>query len=138
MNSTRRRHRPLLGGDQGSETVSMAILYPLALLLILLIVQAGMLWHAHNVLAESAQAGANAGRVLGATRDDARAAATGFVSRAGRDLLDTPSVRVDRGAERVSVTVTGTAQRVLPIPGLTFRLSAGSTAPVERWTGSPP
>jgi hypothetical protein len=118
--------------------VSVAILYPLALLLILLIVQAGLLWHAHNVLAESAQAGVNAGRVLGATGDEARAAATGFVSRSGRDVIVAPAVRVDRGTERVSVTVSGTAQRVLPIPGLTFRLSAGAAAPTERWTGSPP
>lgn len=120
-------------GDAGAETVSMAILFPLALLLILAIVQAGMLWHAHNVLASSAQAGVNAGRVLHATPADAHTAARSFVDRAGRDLITAPAVRVDRGAERVSVTVSGTAPRVLPLPGVTFRLTAGAAAPVERW-----
>ncbi len=112
----------------------MAILFPLALLLILAIVQAGMLWHAHNVLAESAQAGVNAGRVLYATPADAHAAASSFLNRAGRNVITAPAVRVNRGAERVLVTVTGTAPRVLPLPGVTLRLTAGAAAPVERWT----
>ncbi len=112
----------------------MAILFPSALLLILAIVQAGMAWHAHNVLAESAHAGVSAGRVLHASTADAHAAALGFVRRAGTNVVTAPTVRVERTGERVSVTVSGVAPRVLPLPGLTLRLSAGATAPVERWT----
>lgn len=112
----------------------MAILFPVALLLILAIVQAGLAWHAHNVLAESAHAGVSAGRVLHARTADAHAAALEFVDRAGNGVVTAPAVHVERTAERISVSVTGTAPRVVPLPGLTLRLSAGASAPVERWT----
>lgn len=113
----------------------MAILFPLALLLILAIVQAGLAWHARNVLAEAAQAGVDAGRVLHAAGDDAHAAATSFVNRAGARVVSAPSVSAHVGPDTVSVTVTGTAQKVLPIPGVEFRLTLGASAPAERWTG---
>lgn len=131
------RLRRLFGGDTGAETVSMAILFPLALLLILVIVQAGLLWHARNVLAESAQAGVSAGRVLHATTSDAQSAATSFVTRAGNGVITSPAVSARVGTDTVTVTVTGTAQRVLPLPGVEFRISMGATAPVERWTAIP-
>ena len=36
-------------------------------------------------------------------------------------------------AADVTVTVTGTAERVLPLPGLTFTVTATVTGPVERF-----
>jgi hypothetical protein len=36
-------------------------------------------------------------------------------------------------AADVTVVVTGTAERVLPIPGLTFAVTATVTGPVERF-----
>lgn len=128
------RPRRRLGGDTGAETVSLAVLFPIAIVLILGGVQAGLYWDARNVLAAAAQAGANTGRVLHATTDDATSAATSFVTRSGTRRISHPAVSAERTADTVTVTVTGTAQKIIPIPGIEFRISMGATAPVERWT----
>ncbi|PXY25421.1 TadE/TadG family type IV pilus assembly protein [Prauserella muralis] len=126
--------------DTGSETVGLAILFPLALLLILTIVQAGLLWHARNVLSGAAQSGVDTGRVLGAGTADAQDAALSFARRAGAGVVDDPAAAAVVSAETVQVSVSGTAQKVLPIPGVQFRFSMRATAAKERFTvpGSAP
>lgn len=118
----------------------MAVLFPLALLLVLTIVQAGVLWHARNVLSEAAQTGVNVGRVAGGTSADAEAAALSFLNRAGDDAVSAPSVSASRAAEIITVTASGTAHRLLPVPGIEFRLRIGASAPVEYFSvpGSDP
>lgn len=116
--------------------MSLAVLFPIAIVLILAGVQAGLYWDARNVLAAAAQAGANTGRVLYATADDATSAATWFVTRSGDRRISNPAVSADRTTDTVTVTVTGNAQKILPIP-IEFRISMGATAPVERWTATP-
>lgn len=120
--------------DRGSETVSLAVLVPVALVLIVLIVQAGLLWHARNVLAASAQAGADSGRVLDGTAEQARGAALDFLRRTAGESLTAPAASADRSLERVTVRVSGTAPTVMPIPGLDLRITVGAAAAVERFT----
>lgn len=130
---TRLPARPHLD-DRGSESVSLAVLFPIVLLLIVLIVQAGLLWHTRNVLAAAAQAGADAGRQHGSTAAGARGAALDFLARTAGEALTAPTARATRDAERVTVEVSGTAPSVLPIPGLQLRISAGAVAATERFT----
>ena len=48
-------------------------------------------------------------------------------------MLTGPQVSVTMTAADVTVQVTGTAERVLPVPGLSFPVTATVTGPVERF-----
>src|SRR5947207_10985036 len=100
------KHR--LVEDAGSESVGLAVLFPIVLLLILSALQGGLWWHAHAVAAQAAQAGVDAGRPVGATTTTAVEAARSFTARAGRGVLTDPKVAATVTAETVQVTVSGT------------------------------
>jgi Flp pilus assembly protein TadG len=123
-----------LGEDTGSESVGLAVLFPVVLLLILSAVQGGLWWYAHAVAAQAAQAGADAGRPVGATNTTAVDAARSFTTRAGSGVLTAPEVQAAVTAETVRVTVSGTAPRLLPIPSLDIRVEASAQASKERFT----
>jgi hypothetical protein len=48
-------------------------------------------------------------------------------------VLTGPQVTVTMTAGDVTVQVTGTAERVVPFPGLSFSVTATVTGPVERF-----
>ncbi|MGC7093964.1 TadE/TadG family type IV pilus assembly protein [Amycolatopsis lurida] len=130
--------RARLHGDTGAESVGLAVLFPVVLLLILSAVQAGLWWHAHAVAAQAAQAGADAGRPVAATITTASDAAHSFADRAGRGILTAPDVRTTITTDTVQVAVSGTAIRLLPIPGLDVRVQANAQAAKERFTTPAP
>lgn len=123
-----------LDNDTGSESVGLAVLFPVVLLLILSAVQGGLWWHAHAVASQAAQAGVDAGRPVGATTATADQAARSFATRAGSGVLTAPEVEAAVTAENVQVTVSATAPRLLPIPGLDIEVSATARAVKERFT----
>ncbi|GAA5121445.1 hypothetical protein GCM10025762_42100 [Haloechinothrix salitolerans] len=118
----------------------MAVVFPVALAVVLGIVQGGLLWDARNALLEAAQAGVTAGRVVHGTSADAEEAALSYLNRAASDDVTAPGVSAHRGVDTIMVTTTGTAQKLLPIPGIELRIRVGSSAPVERFSiaGSSP
>lgn len=120
--------------DTGSESVALAVLFPLALVLILSIVQGGLYWHAHAIAAQAAQAGADAARPLGATSSTASEAARSFTRRAGSGVLTAGQVHARVTADAVTVTVSGTTTRLLPIPGLSLYTRASARTAKERFT----
>lgn len=120
--------------DRGSVTVELAVLFPLFLIVVLTGVQAAVWWHARSVALAAATAGVNAARVLGGTDADGRRAATEVATQAGDGVLTNPQIDAGGDQARVRVAVTGTAPRVLPIPGLDFDVSQIATAPRERAT----
>lgn len=123
-----------LRNDTGAESVGLAVLFPVVLLLILSAVQGGLWWHAHAVVAQAAQAGVDAGRPVGATNTTATQAAQSFATRAGSGVLTAPEVQAVVTAENVQVTVSATGPRLLPIPGLDVEVSATARAVKERFT----
>ncbi|SEP54061.1 TadE/TadG family type IV pilus assembly protein [Amycolatopsis saalfeldensis] len=126
--------RRVRASDRGSESVGMAVVFPVVLVLILSAVQGGLWWHAHAVAAQAAQAGVDAGRPVGATSSAAADAARSFADRAGRGVLTAPQVHATVTATTVAVAVSGTAIRLLPIPGLDFPVSVSAQASKERFT----
>lgn len=130
--------RGWLGGQDGASTVETVLLLPLVLLLTLLPVQAGLVWHAHQVLVAAAQEGARASRQADLSAAQAQAAgsasALAFTAQAGGRAVSDASVRVERGPQQVQVQVQGRALAVLPGFGLLVR--ARAVSPVERFVPS--
>ncbi|MFD8494885.1 TadE/TadG family type IV pilus assembly protein [Amycolatopsis sp. NPDC059657] len=120
--------------DSGSETVAAAILFALALLLVLSIVQAGLWWHARDLVSTAAQEGADAARTLTGTTTHGQDTAASFLRRAGDGMLSDPAVHATGDTTRVQVSVSAAVLQVLPIPGLDLRVSATAHAAKERWT----
>lgn len=120
-----RRHDP----ERGDGPVSAAVIAPVFLAVLFLAIQAGLWGHARTVASAAAQVGAVSARGLNATTE-AGAAARAYLAQTGGGLSDV-TVTAAR-ADQVTVTVTGTAPTL--VPGVTLRVDATSTAPVDRLT----
>lgn len=130
---TRLRLRWRLGRRGGSESVSAVILVPLFLLLIFLVVQVGMFWHANNVAHSAASAAYNEARLDGAGRSDGEAAANQVLSRSEGSVRQ-PKVSVSRTAERAVAAVSGRGPSLVPFwDGPTIHQEV--SGPTERWIG---
>ncbi|MFF2141951.1 TadE/TadG family type IV pilus assembly protein [Kitasatospora sp. NPDC058190] len=116
-------------------SVSLAIVFPVVLLLVLLVVQASLWWYDRQVALSAAREGVDAGRVQGNATDEAKDEAA---RRQARDFLDRQGVHgyqvVTDGStsERIKVTVELTPP--LLIPGLTGpSIRQYAEAPRERF-----
>lgn len=117
--------------------VEAAVVVPAALLLILVLVQAGVYWHAYHVAHATADVALAAARADGATAEQAHTVGTGFLDqRGGGGLLADPQITVERTDAQATVRVEGSAGTV--IPGLSIPVSVELTGPVERFTANAP
>ncbi|MBD0692031.1 hypothetical protein BG452_37110 [Streptomyces sp. CBMA123] len=113
----------------------MAIVFPVVLLLLLLVVQAALIWYDRQVALTAAREGVDAGRAQGDTTEQAKNEAA---KRQARDFLDRQGVRTYQvgtdgsTAETIKVTVELTPP--LLIPGLTGpSIRQFAEAPRERF-----
>ena len=121
-------------GDRGSLAVELSILFPLVLALTLGGVQVAMWFQARSMCHAAAQAGVRAARVLDAPTDAGRSAARGYLTSTAGDTVLAPAVAQQTTPTTVSVTCIGTAERVIPIPGLAIRVRQSASARRERFT----
>jgi Flp pilus assembly protein TadG len=116
----------------------MVLLMPVVLLLTFLPIQAGVWYHARQVVTAAAQEGARAARVADLSVGEAQNAgaerAARFAAGLGGRAVTGTAVHVRRSQTQVTVLVTGHAMSLLPWGGPA--VSGTSTAPVDRW--SPP
>jgi len=140
----RRRRRPAgsrpgqarrrrAGGDRGAGSAEIVIAVPLLMLLILLVIQFAIWEHAEAIAHATAEEALAAARVQGGTAADGQQRAAQVISQIGTSVLVGPQVTVTVTPADVTVDVTGTAERVLPVPGLSFPVTATVTGPVERF-----
>jgi Flp pilus assembly protein TadG len=115
-------------GDRGVAALMTAMLMPIVLFMVMLVVQAGVYWNTQQRAAAAAKRGAQAAALTTGTEASGIHAAQVFLDGAA---IDEPEIDVQRGFDQVEVTVTGTAQQV--VPGITFQVTAVETAPVERF-----
>ncbi|MGH9187268.1 MAG: TadE family protein [Acidimicrobiales bacterium] len=129
-------------GDEGSATAELVVAFPMFLFMIMLIVQAGLYFHAVGVASAAAQEGARAARHQGATIEEGEAEAREFVQALAPRLFVNPvEVTGDPvGTDRVRMTVTGQVIQVFVIPGanIDFTVRESSEGPVERFRPDPP
>jgi Flp pilus assembly protein TadG len=112
------------------------IVVPVVVLAMMFIVQAGLAYHARQVVAGAAQDGAATGSRHGADEAAGAATAEALVDAAASQLLTASDVTATSDGNTVTMTVTGTVIQVLPIfPA--FNVSATSSASVEQFRPQP-
>ena len=97
--------------------------------LILVVVQAAMVFHAQAIVDASAQDGALAGQGESGTEAAARSAAQSVIKPSAGNLLEDVSVSVQTRPSRLSVTVQATVKSL--IPGYTPIISSTAAGPRE-------
>jgi Flp pilus assembly protein TadG len=131
------RKRRLPRGDRGAGAAEVVLAVPFLMLLILLIAQFAVWEQASAIAQATAQEALAAARVQGATAADGQQRAAQVLAQIGSPVLTGTTVTVTRTAATVTVEVTGTAEQVLPLPGLSFPVMATAAGPVERFIPDP-
>ena len=116
--------------ESGSVSLQVAVVYPVALLLILIAVQAVMWQHGAAVARAAAQDGARAARLEGATAQQGEIRARSVLGSGGRVLDD---IRVSAHRTRDRATVDVSARTVGVIPFFRPRVHASAASLTERF-----
>jgi Flp pilus assembly protein TadG len=131
MNTLRR-----VRSDRGSSTTELVIVMPVLLLLIMLIVQFGLWYHAAHVAEAAAQEGVRTARVDTGSAPAGQARAQQFVENAAPTLLVDVAVNATRTADTARVEVTGTVRSI--VPGMNLPVRAAAESPVELFRADTP
>jgi Flp pilus assembly protein TadG len=100
-------------GDEGAATVEVVIATPLLLLLILLVVQLAVWANASHLAQAAANQALQSARVYHGSAGQGEADGRALLAQSGATLTAS-SITVQRSADTVTVTVTGTAMSVVP------------------------
>ncbi|HTD49543.1 MAG TPA: TadE/TadG family type IV pilus assembly protein, partial [Acidimicrobiia bacterium] len=91
--------------ERGDETIEAVLVTPVLLLLIMVVIQFGLWYHASHVAEAAAQQGAAAARVETGTAADGRASAQQFMADAAATLVDHVTVISTRDNQSAHVVV---------------------------------
>lgn len=111
--------------------MELVVVFPVALLLVLLLVQAGLWYLGRSVATAAAQEGARAAAVVGGTSGRGRQVAVQTLTQVAGALLTRTTVTASRTADRSVVSVTGWAEGI--VPGWSVEVTASAADPVERF-----
>lgn len=119
-----------LRGDGGAATTEFVIAAPALLFSIMLIVQAGLYFHAVSVASAAAQDGARVASVEGGTTVAGERTARDMVTRLAPKLISAPEARGERihQGQVVRMTVTGDVSQVFVLPGTGLNLTVTERA----------
>jgi Flp pilus assembly protein TadG len=121
------------GGEAGVSTLEAVLVFPALLLLLMLIIQFALWYHASDLATAAAQDGARAARVEGATASDGARQANQLLDQTGRSILQDRQVTVERNADTTRVEVRGTCIELVPFLHLPVHAVAESST--ERFRG---
>ncbi|MZG16605.1 pilus assembly protein [Streptomyces sp. SID5914] len=121
-----------LRGERGAVTTQLVLVVPAVLLLMMMIVQFALAWHAQHIAQYTADRALAAARVKGATAANGEDQAGTSLAQLGGRVLTSPSVTVRRTTDQVTVTVRGAVMPV--VPGLDLHVVGVASGAVERLT----
>jgi len=124
--------RRRLRGDDG-DVGPWTVMTPIAVGVVMLVLQIGLTFHAKSVLVAAAQDAARAAQVEHGTVDDAQAVSATLLS--GEGLLDNVTVHADRGQDTVTVAVSADVTSLVPFWEPAVHVTI--TGPVERFRSEP-
>lgn len=112
-------------GEDGITTLETAVLFPLALLLILMIIQLALLHFADSAALAAARSGAGTGALYGSGPAQGAQGAQAFVHQhVGAALTGAEISTAGSSATVTRITVTGSAIRLIPFVSLGVSQSA--------------
>ena len=121
-----------LRGDDGYSVVEVVITFPVLILLVMLVVQFALLWHARHVAEAAAQDGLRSARGYASTAELGQQDAQSYLAQVAPRLLLAPTVDVRRTPTTVTVRVHAGVLSIVPL-GLDVDETA--VGPVERFVG---
>ena len=127
---------PSSGTERGDAAVEAVLATPVLLLLIMVVFQFGLWYHASHVAEAAAQEGTRAIRVDGGRADDGNARAEAFMTDAAPTLVEDVTITATRTLEAARVEVTGTVRSL--IPGITLYVRGEAESPIERFRAEVP
>ncbi|RPF21465.1 TadE/TadG family type IV pilus assembly protein [Myceligenerans xiligouense] len=124
VRNRRRRH------DDGSVSTELVIVLPAVIALTFLGIQAGVLFHARQVVLAAANQGALAAASEYGTAADGQAGAEAFLAQTGDSALSSWTVSADRSDEQVVIRIV--AEPYSAIPFWSVSVSGQASMPTER------
>ena len=124
------RHR---AADDGSVALETVIAFPVAMLAVLLTINAALWYHARNTALAAAQEGVRVGRAYGHHPTNGAATATAFARSTGNGILLSPIVDMN-GSSTTTVVCRVRGKAVSLVPGLHLDVDQVARGPVERFT----
>jgi Flp pilus assembly protein TadG len=128
--------RRRLRNERGDAAIEAVLATPVLLLLIMVVFQFGLWYHASHVAEAAAQEGTRAVRVDGGSAEDGSARAREFMTNAAPTLVGDVKVTATRNLETAHVEVSGTVRSL--IPGVTLHVRGEADSPVERFRADEP
>jgi Flp pilus assembly protein TadG len=122
--------RDRLRDERGEATTEMVLIVPVLLLLVFMVIQFGLWYHANQVAEAAAQEGVRTARMEDGTQEAGQSRAESFMAQNGA-MVEDSSVTVTRTDETARVEVNGSIASL--VPGLTFPVHAEAESPVERF-----
>ncbi len=122
--------------DRGSVAAQVVIAIPLLVMLVLLIVQFALAAYAEHIAQGAAGQALDTARTLGGTDTDGQTEAHAVLAQLATGPLTHPRVSVTRDATTVTVTITGTAENL--VPGPTLHVHAEAAGPIEEFRADTP
>jgi Flp pilus assembly protein TadG len=119
--------------DRGSITLETVIAFPVAMLLVLLTINAALWYHARNTALAAAQEGVRTGRAFGANPGQAGTTALSFARSSGSGFLLSPRADTS-GSTATTIVVHVRGNAVSLVPGLHLGVDQVARGPVERFT----
>jgi hypothetical protein len=119
--------------EAGIATVEAVLVFPVLLLVIMVVFQFALWYHASGLATAAAQDGARAARAEGATARDGQDRANGLLDHTGRSILQGRHVVVSRTSASTRVEVSGTC--IALVPGLHLPVDAVVESGTERFVG---
>jgi hypothetical protein len=119
--------------DRGSVTLETVIAFPVAMLAVLLTINAALWYHARNTALAAAQEGVRTGRAYRANPGQAGTTALSFARSSGNGFLLSPRVDTS-GSTATTIVVHVRGSAVSLVPGLHLRVDQVARGPVERFT----
>jgi Flp pilus assembly protein TadG len=124
-----------LRGQSGIATTEAVLVTPVLLLLVMLVIQFGLWFHAQHVAQAAAEEGARAARSASGSASAGQERSEAFLDQAGPTIITDRVVTASRTADIVTVQVHG--RSVTVVPGLALPINATATSPVERFRVDP-
>lgn len=119
--------------DEGSIALETVITFPVAMLAVLLTINAALWYHARNTALAAAQEGVRVGRAYGHHPANGAATALAFARSTGNGFLLSPAVDTN-GSDTTTVVCRVRGKAVSLIPGLHLDVEQVAHGPVERFT----